>query len=286
MLKPFKIQGLLAAALMISLVAFVPDQAFGVCKNAGASYSGTKLSSQVTKNTVKVCASALKVQPARSVVVKKVVAAPAVSKLVFGNKVVFRKSGTVINLKPAVKPIVKKVIKKKASSKIKKTVKKKAVKKAVKSFAKFRPNAVLAGVSTDGVLAIGQSVTFDSSSVEHFKYAPLLTLNAQVRFTPIGVAWSYGDGESGEGKYTDHAFYSAGTKQVQLTVIYAVSYRAKGTGRWISEPGQVKVSDSLTVTVASGSSSKPKPTPSATPIQKTLLVGSTCTLKPSSFGCP
>lgn len=284
MLKPFKIQGLLATALMLSLIAFVPDEALGACKNSGATYSGTKLSSQVSNNVVKVCALALKVQPARTVVIKKTTATPVSAKVTIKKTVTLRKSGIVINAKPAVKKIAKIIVTKKKALKTKSALKKKATKKLAKSFAKFRPAAVVAGVSNDGVLAVGQLVTFDSSSAEHFKYALLLNLNTQVRFTPIEVAWDYGDGESGSGKYSDHSFSSAGTKQVQLTVVYSVAYRAKGSGRWIAEPGQVTVSDALTVNVAGGSSSKSKPKLVAS--QRTLLVGSTCSLRPGSFGCP
>lgn len=271
---------------MLSLVAFAPEDAWAACKNAGTSYQGTKLSSEIRKNTVTVCAAAVKVVPARTSVVKKIIIKPAAVK----TKVVkLRKSGIVIKVKPKAKKTTKKT-KKKVVKKSKKVIKKKTTKKKSKKkssdLAKFKPKAVQASVSPGTTLDVGQSASFRSNSATHFKNAVILNLTAQVRFVPVKETWSFGDGATSSGASASHSYSAAGGKSVKLTVTYSVSYRAKGSGRWISAKGNVAVTDTLSVQVTGGDIEPPPATPSPEPSSgQVLLVGSDCILRPSSFGC-
>jgi hypothetical protein len=97
----------------------------------------------------------------------------------------------------------------------------------------------------------------------------LLGTTAQVRFTPVGFAWNFGDGSSastatggstwaalGQSAFsatpTSHVYLSAGTFTVQVTVTLAATYQL-GSGAWQSISGTLTRSRSLAIRVSASS---------------------------------
>jgi hypothetical protein len=107
----------------------------------------------------------------------------------------------------------------------------------------------------------------------------------EVRFTPVSVAWDFGDGYLVSGAYVGHAFASAGTHPVSVRVVYAVSYRLKGSATWIAEPDTITLSDELEVNVSVNSGSGSNGNQDQPAGNRVLLVGGDCLTRPTSFGC-
>lgn len=97
----------------------------------------------------------------------------------------------------------------------------------------------------------------------------LLGASAQVRFTPMGFAWNFGDGSSastttggstwaalGQSAFsatpTSHVYRTAGTFTVQVTVTLSATYQL-GNGAWQPISGTLTRSRSLTIRVSAGS---------------------------------
>jgi hypothetical protein len=87
------------------------------------------------------------------------------------------------------------------------------------------------------------------------------------------------------GSYVGHAFDSSGTHTVSLQVVYAVSYRLKGSATWISEPDRITLSDDLQVDVSGGTGSSSNNSQNLQTKNRVLLVGDDCLKQPASFGC-
>lgn len=299
-MKPqLRINSFVGFGLMISLLVFAPEPSFAACKNSGGSSGSNSVGSQVNGSSVTICASALAVVPARiSVVKSKVVvkAKPAPAKA----PAVFRRTQAPLQpkvLAPISKPKPKVVIAPAAKPKV--AAQTKVFRNLVtapgstsksSATADFSPAAVSANVYPSDQLAVGQTASFSSSALQHFKSGTLLNLPTEVRFTPISVDWDFqGERETQastfQGSYVNHVFSSAGLFQVQVMATYAVSYRLRGSIDWISEPETISMVDELLIYV-SGDGAEQTDTPAIiSPERKVRLVSGDCLKRPGSFGC-
>lgn len=284
---PRRISSYLGFALMLSLLTFAPLPGVAACKNSGGAVGSKNFGSQVSAGSVKICASAVAVSPARTAVVKtpqKAVAKPA-AKPVASKKAIFRKQPNLLELaKPLVKVPV--ISKSKPKPKVKTKVKvltKPGSKNATAASEKFTPAAVTGSVYPSNYLGLGQLATFASSATEHYRSGTLLSEPTEVRFTPISIEWDFGEGITGKGGSLNFAYDQEGTYEVQVMVIYKVAYRPKGSKSWIIEPDPIQVADELLIEV-SGESEFDSDEPNQAP-HRVLLVGESCFARPGSFGC-
>lgn len=113
------------------------------------------------------------------------------------------------------------------------------------------------GMEPDGWLVVGIPANFFASATVHQSSGLLLGAPADVRFTPVGFTWDYGDGSSGTSTSggatwaaqelpefsetsTSHVYENTGTLSIGLSVSYAAEYRFAG-GDWRSVEGLVGV---------------------------------------------
>lgn len=306
-----KTQLVVATALMMSLLVFAPQDAQAACKNSGGSVGSHSYSSQVSGKSVIICASAVKVTPARKTVVKvaaktvikkkvaKVVVTPAVKALINSPGNAVPKAAAKTTTKTPTKTVTKPATKVKAKTTVK-TVAKKTVKKTVttpasnsssagkKAFAPAAPNA---SVYPGNSISVHQAADFVGSPVVHYKTGQLLGVATEVRFTPISITWDFADGATGSGKTASHSFSSIGNYEVLLRVSYAVAYRPIGSTKWIADPDSIALGTSVNVSVVSsggsdsGVKAKPLPQPVKNLGSRVLLVGALCQERPGAFGC-
>jgi hypothetical protein len=181
-----------------------------------------------------------------------------------------------------IKPVVRITVEKKVATKV---ISKPSSANKTAAVASFTPAGVTGNVYPSSELLVGQQASFSSSAVLHYRAGKLLGVPTQVRFTPTSVFWDFGDGNSGSGSYVPHAFTSTGTHQVQVRVVYLVSYRVRGSLAWIAEPDSITVADNLLVDVAAGASYPGDAAGYSGANSKVLLVGQDCLANPGRFGC-
>ena len=289
MTNQVRLYSIVGLAIMLSLLAVAPAPSFAGCKNSGGSAGHSKFGSQVDGGSVTICASAVAVTPARSAVVKtparSIVKTKTVAKPTPVVKTVpaFHRISTPISpAKKVAKPVVKITLKKKTATKV---ISKPSTANKTSAVASFTPAGVTGNVYPSSELSVGQQASFTSSAVQHYRAGKLLGVPTEVRFTPISVFWNFGDGNSGSGSYVPHTFSSTGTHQVQVRVVYAVSYRVRGSLTWIAEPDSISVADDLLVDVSAGASHPSNAAVNSGANTKVLLVGQDCLANPGSFGC-
>lgn len=295
MLHPVKINSILGLAVMLSLLVFAPQPSLANCKNSGGSSGSNKFGSQVNGGSVTICASAVSVTPARSTTVKAPVRSPVKAPTKTVDKPVTKPVA-----KPIARPVVRvgfhklpvpPVIKKpqpKPAAKPKqpaKVVSKPSTLNKTSAAADFTPAAADGNVYPSNQLAVGQQASFVSSAVQHYRTGTLLNMPTEVRFTPVSVAWDFGVGNVVSGAYVGHSFDSAGTHPVSVRVVYAVSYRLKGSATWIAEPDTITLLDELEVNVSVNSGSGSNGNQDQPSGNRVLLVGGDCLTRPTSFGC-
>jgi hypothetical protein len=287
MAYPHKIQSFLGLALMLCLVSFVPAPTWAACKNSGGSAGSQKFGSQVSGNSVTICASAVQVTPSRTAVVKSPpkITAKVVVKTVDPKKAIFRRQPPRVVPAPAPKPpSVSKRITKVVTKAKPKLITKPGTANLTADTASFSPAQVVANVHPSNQLAIGQVATFSVLATTHFRSGRLLGSPTEVRFTPISTSWVLSQGSAGFGNTLHLAFDSTGSHTVHVAVTYSVAYRYKGLKNWVSEPDTIQVVDDLFVEVSE---------PTAGPVsdegtqgsRRVLLVGESCPAISSVFGC-
>jgi len=282
MMHPVKMNSILGLAVMLSLLAFAPQPSYAACKNSGGSSGSNKVSSQVNGGSVTICASAVTISPARSVTVNAVLtsskpAPKSAVKTPSKSLPAFHKIAV-----PAIAAKPKATVSKKTVAKV---VSKPSTKNATAAAAEFTPAAVSASVYPSNHLSLGQWASFESTAVQHFRTGSLLNLPTEVRFTPLSVAWNFGTGQYLAGANVGHAFDSAGSHAVQVRVVYAVSYRLRGSSTWIAEPDTIALGDEINIEVAANSFSENRPIEKPSAARTVLLVGQDCLEKPGTFGC-
>jgi hypothetical protein len=151
----------------------------------------------------------------------------------------------------------------------------------------FKPAASTAGMEPSGWTLVGLPTNFFATASAHIRSGSLLGFPAEVRFTPAGYRWDYGDGSArnstsgGAGwaqlglpefseTTTSHSFSDRATRVITLTVNYSAAYRFAGRG-WRAVSGTLAVpADPLTAVVGDA---------------QTVLVGRDCVRNPSGPGC-
>ncbi|MFU8947176.1 hypothetical protein ACLRGF_10650 [Mycetocola zhadangensis] len=153
--------------------------------------------------------------------------------------------------------------------------------------ARFRPSAPALTMEPDGWLLIGLPANFIADTSQHTQGGTLFDVPIEVRFTPSGYNWSWGDGSSSRTTVpgatwaelglpefsttpTSHVFAETGIYSVTVTVAFTVEYRAVG-GSWISIAGTLSA-PAVTIAALAGDA-------------KTVLVDKECTRNPSGPGC-
>jgi len=153
--------------------------------------------------------------------------------------------------------------------------------------AAFAPTQGDAGMEPLGWTVTGLETNFYSTSVPHIQEGTLLDRATEVRFTPVGFRWDYGDGTSAhlstggatwvqlgvrefDATPTSHVFEASGDYTVVLVVEFAAEYRMEGMP-WTPIAGTIDVA-APPLQVSAGSA-------------KTVLVNRECTLNPRGPGC-
>ncbi|TFD29045.1 hypothetical protein [Cryobacterium cryoconiti] len=157
----------------------------------------------------------------------------------------------------------------------------------VSDLVNFQPSAPTQAMEPRGWSVVGLPANFIAAASVHTLSGTLLGFPAEVRFTPIGYRWSYGDGAeartTGGGATwaalglpefsdtaTSHVFRRAGVYSVQASAVYSAEFRFAGPS-WRAVQGTLPVSAGpLGVTVGDA---------------RTVLVNRTCTTNPAGPGC-
>lgn len=151
--------------------------------------------------------------------------------------------------------------------------------------AAFRPGTASHGMQPNGWAVIGLPTNFFSNGGAQIDTGTLLGQSAEVRFTPVGWAWNYGDGTSRtaaspgqrwsadaefEPTATTHVFEQRGTYTVTLTVRYRAEWRVAG-GSWVPISGILSLPAPPQQVLVTGA--------------RTVLVDEDCRANPTGPGC-
>ncbi|TFD75906.1 hypothetical protein E3T54_11635 [Cryobacterium sp. Sr8] len=151
----------------------------------------------------------------------------------------------------------------------------------------FRPVVPTQGMEPNGWTVIGLPTNFFAAASAHTRSGLLLGFPAEVRFTPAGYRWAYGDGATGGSATggaswadlhlpefsetaTSHTYLDAGDFVIALTVDYSAQYRFAGQP-WRGIGGTLAV-PANPITARAGTA-------------RTVLVDRECTRNPSGPGC-
>jgi hypothetical protein len=158
---------------------------------------------------------------------------------------------------------------------------------SVSDIATFRPAVPTLGMEPNGWTVVGLPTNFFASAITHVVSGSLLGFPADVRFTPVGYRWDYGDGATrtsptGGASWaaqklpefsetpTSHIYQARGAHTISPAVVYSAEFRFAGQS-WRGVRGTLVV-----------------PTPQLTAVAgdaKTVLVDRECSRNPSGPGC-
>lgn len=151
----------------------------------------------------------------------------------------------------------------------------------------FVPMTPTSGMEPNGWMVVGLPANFFASAEAHTRSGQLLGFPAEVRFTPVGYHWDFGDGSqatsaSGGASWaaqglaefsptaTSHRFAGSGEYVITPSVEFAAAYRFNG-GAWRNISGTLSV-PAAPFTATAGKAS-------------TVLVGQDCRSNPHAPGC-
>ena len=286
------INSYLGLALMLALISAAPTPSWAICKNSGGSAGLSKVSSEVAGGSVKICALASSVSPARVAVlikpIKIVVKAP-IKLVVVPPKPIIRVAPHQVQILfgpqyPFPKPETK--TRTKLSTKIgleKKPVTSPGVSLSSSDAAIFTPAELTISAQPSNQLLLGQRVNFHSSASVHYRTGLVLGLATEVRFTPMKILWQLTQ-ETDSVWQPEYVFDTPGTHSISARVDYEVAYRLRGSSDWVIEPDQISQQADMFVEVSRGNVLEQKD-PEPVPGKKVLLVGSACEPKSRVFGC-
>jgi hypothetical protein len=143
------------------------------------------------------------------------------------------------------------------------------------------------GMEPNGWLVVGIPTNFFASASVHVVSGTLLGEPADVRFTPVGYRWNYGDGSfgysaTGGGRWaslnlpefsataTSHVFSTTGRHRISSGVEYTAEYRFSGA-TWLPVIGLVLV-PAAELNAVGGTA-------------RTVLVARDCNENPTGPGC-
>lgn len=153
--------------------------------------------------------------------------------------------------------------------------------------AAFRPQAPRQSMQPDGWMVVGLPTNFYARTGTHIVSGTLLGSPADVRFTPVGYRWRYGDSSAArlatpgatwqalglrefDATPTSHMYRAAGRYVIELDVEFTAEYRFAG-GAWQGLSGVLVVPANDLVAVAGSA--------------VTVLVDRDCTTAPYGPGC-
>ncbi|MEL0626579.1 hypothetical protein V6245_06435 [Salinibacterium amurskyense] len=157
----------------------------------------------------------------------------------------------------------------------------------ISDIASFRPQSPTAGMQPNQWMIVGLDTNFYANTSAHVVDGTLFGGTAQVRFTPIGYDWDYGDGSTSslgtagatwakskiaefDPTPTSHVFDEPGNYTITLAVTYAAEYRVADSG-WQNVVGTLTiVAPPLTATAGHAT---------------TVLVDQDCIANPTGIGC-
>ncbi|CAB4622441.1 MAG: hypothetical protein F2599_03500 [Actinobacteria bacterium] len=286
------INSYLGLALMLALISAAPTPSWASCKNSGGSAGLSKVSSEVAGGSVKICALASSVSPARVAVlikpIKIVVKAP-IKVVVVPPKPIIRVAPHQVQILfgpqyPFPKPETK--TRTKLITKIgleKKPVTSPGLSLSSSDAAIFTPAELTLSAQPSNQLLLGQRVNFQSSASLHYRTGLVLGLATEVRFTPMKILWQLAQ-ETDSDWQPEHVFDTVGTHSISARVDYEVAYRLRGSSDWVIEPDQISQQADMFVEVSTGNLLEQKD-PEPVLGKKVLLVGSACEPKSRVFGC-
>ena len=151
----------------------------------------------------------------------------------------------------------------------------------------FRATPGVAQMEPTGWMVIGLPTNFWIQTQAQVQSGILLGQQADVRFTPVGYDWDYGDGTtasstSAGGSWQalrleefattplSHTYTEPGTYRIESRVSFSAEYRF-AAGEWQAIEGVVDSASNILQAIAGSAS--------------TVLVSSDCLQKPSAVGC-
>ncbi|TFC50185.1 hypothetical protein E3T26_00500 [Cryobacterium sp. TMT1-21] len=151
----------------------------------------------------------------------------------------------------------------------------------------FKPAEPTQSMEPDGWSVIGLPANFIAAASVHGRSGLLLDFPAEVRFTPVGYRWNFGDGSTldspsggatwadlGQPEFSDtptsHEFRKSGVHSVSVVVVYSAEYRFAGRD-WRGVQGTLPVAGSP-ISVVIGDA-------------RTVLVDRECSRTPAGPGC-
>lgn len=158
---------------------------------------------------------------------------------------------------------------------------------SISDLVNFTPAKTSTGMEPNGWAVVGLPANFMARASAHTQSGQLLGFPADVRFTPVGYRWSFGDGttatsatggstwgDQGLPEFSDtvtsHRFAESGSFVIVGTVIYTAEYRFAGRS-WQGIAGTLAVSADPFTAVAGQA--------------KTVLVNDECQADPRGPGC-
>lgn len=153
--------------------------------------------------------------------------------------------------------------------------------------ARFRPTPGIQRMEPDGWVVVGLPANIYSIVDPEIVPGELLGQSADVRFTPVGWRWSYGDGSTAtlgtkggtwsalglrefDASPTSHIYREAGSYTIRLSIVYRAEYRIAG-GPFTPIAGTLTLPANELHITAGGA--------------KTVLVDRDCTVAPHGPGC-
>ncbi len=151
----------------------------------------------------------------------------------------------------------------------------------------FKPTTPTQVMEPNGWMVIGLPANFVATASVHTLSGSLLGFPADVRFTPVGYHWDYGDGGIGSSRAggstwaaqnlrefsdtaTSHIYRASGSYTIALSVDYTAEYRFAGQA-WRGIRGTLAVPANPLIAVAGSA--------------RTVLVDRECTRNPTGPGC-
>lgn len=157
----------------------------------------------------------------------------------------------------------------------------------ITDIAAFRPQAPRQTMQPDGWMVVGLPTNFIAHTGRHVVGGMLLGQSAEVRFTPVGYRWRYGDGTAVrrtspgatwsalglrefDATATSHVYRATGTYLIELDVEFTAEYRFAG-GQWRGLAGVIVLPANDLLATAGDA--------------VTVLVDRDCTTAPHGPGC-
>ena len=158
---------------------------------------------------------------------------------------------------------------------------------SIRDLVNFTPATASTGMEPNGWMVVGLPANFIADASTHIRSGMLLGFAAEVRFTPTGYSWTFGDGASarvasggatwaaqGLPEFSDtstsHRYAASGTFVITSTVNYTAEYRFAGR-QWHGIAGSVAATAAPFTAVAGQT--------------KTALVNDDCQAESAGPGC-